>query len=489
MHRKQLVYSLVLVFAMFLCSCHNSRVKNPIANVDSKQPDKVLFDRAVEAMRNNRYDVARLSLQTLINAYPDSEYIARAKLGVADSWYAEGSTSALAQAEIEYKDFQTFFPNMAEAAEAQLKVANIHYRQMEKADRDPNQARRAEDEYRALISMYPDSKLVPEAKARLLEVQEVLAQGEFDKGQFYYLRQAYAAADARLQSVVDQYPLASVTSESLFILGQSYEAQKAQIDGMKFSEVVKAKLDKDFIDKAAAAYSQIIRKYPNEDRVGDAKARLNALLRPIPVPTPEDIAFNKQVIDSRGASSRYDKLKLVFKHGPDVASTTKVGDPALTDVKVTNAPDIVREIYVDAMQAAFAASATQNAKPAGAADTSTSTATTPPPTSTTPNNTTNVDIVNRNDLKLGPHGEPPKSDPAPGTAATSGDSTSAPLPPPVQVNDANSPDQNNPAASSSSSTAAAGTTADQKADADKKDESTSKKKKKGFFRRLIPIGS
>ena len=129
----------------------------------------------MDAMKHNRFDVARLSLQTLINTYPDSEYIARAKLAVADSWYAEGGSASLAQAEIEYKDFETFFPNMPEAAEAQLKLANIHYQQMEKADRDPTHAMRAEEEYRQLIMQYPDSKLVPEAKQRLLQVQEVIA--------------------------------------------------------------------------------------------------------------------------------------------------------------------------------------------------------------------------------------------------------------------------------------------------------------------------
>ncbi|RDJ94097.1 hypothetical protein B4Q13_17210, partial [Lacticaseibacillus rhamnosus] len=61
-------------------ACTNKKVSNPIANVDSKKPDKVLFDRAMEAMKHNRFDVARLSLQTLINPYPDSEFVARAKL-------------------------------------------------------------------------------------------------------------------------------------------------------------------------------------------------------------------------------------------------------------------------------------------------------------------------------------------------------------------------------------------------------------------------
>ncbi len=156
---------LLLGVLAFAVGCTNKKVNNPLANVGSKQPDKVLFDRAMDAMKHNRFDVARMTLQTLINTYPDSEYIARAKLAVADSWYAEGGSTALAQAEIEYKDFETFFPNMPEAAEAQLKIANIHYQEMEKPDRDYTHAMRAEEEYRQLILQYPDSKLVPQGQA------------------------------------------------------------------------------------------------------------------------------------------------------------------------------------------------------------------------------------------------------------------------------------------------------------------------------------
>src|SRR5438067_241117 len=132
MFRRNVVAVGLLFLLAFAQACTNKKVNNPLANVGSKQPDKVLFDRAMEALKHNKYDVARLTLQTLINTYPDSEFIARAKLGVADSWYVEGGSTALAQAENEYADFRTFFPNMPEAAEAQLKIGNIHYQQMEK---------------------------------------------------------------------------------------------------------------------------------------------------------------------------------------------------------------------------------------------------------------------------------------------------------------------------------------------------------------------
>src|SRR5229473_4842622 len=134
---------LVLASAMFFTGCFHNKVQNPLANVDSKQPDKTLSDNAMADMKQGKYETARTLLETLINAYPDSEYIARAKMAVGDSWLAEGGTAALMQAEREFTDFGTFFPNMPEAAEAQLKIGDIHYKQMEKSDRDFTQAVRA----------------------------------------------------------------------------------------------------------------------------------------------------------------------------------------------------------------------------------------------------------------------------------------------------------------------------------------------------------
>src|SRR5664279_738279 len=125
---------------------------NPLSGVNSKQPDKELYDKAMLALKKGKFDVCRLDLQTLLNTYPESEYQMRAKLAIGDSWYKEGGTAALAQAESEFKDFITFFPNQPEAAEAQMKVADIYYIQMEKPDRDFNNAQRAEQEYRAMIN-------------------------------------------------------------------------------------------------------------------------------------------------------------------------------------------------------------------------------------------------------------------------------------------------------------------------------------------------
>jgi outer membrane protein assembly factor BamD len=287
--------------------------------------------------------VARMTLQTLINTYPDSEFIARAKLGVADSWYAEGGTTALQQAEIEYKDFRTFFPNMPEAAEAQLKVANIHYEQMEKPDRDFTHAVRAEEEYRSLIQDYPDSKLVPRAKQRLREVQEVLADREFGIGKFYYMRLAYPAAIARLKTLADRYPLYSGADEALYLLGQSYEGEINNVrKNTRVNEVMKARLIEDLTKQASEAYDKIITRYPAMDRSLDAKARLEALHQTVPRPTRAALEQNKKEIASRHEPGMMNSMLANLEKHPDVTKAAHVGDPTMVDPEPVTAMQVVK---------------------------------------------------------------------------------------------------------------------------------------------------
>src|SRR5258706_1895691 len=166
---------LLISLATSSCGFHRKAYENPITK-DTQQPDKVLFDKAINDIEKGRFEVARLTLNTLINTYDSSEYLAKAKLAIADSWMRQGGPEGMAQAEAEYKDFQLFYPTMEEAPEAQAKICEIHIRQMEKADRDPNNALRAEQECRDLLTKYPNSKFAPTTQQRLREIQEVLAQ-------------------------------------------------------------------------------------------------------------------------------------------------------------------------------------------------------------------------------------------------------------------------------------------------------------------------
>jgi outer membrane protein assembly factor BamD len=509
MHSRITVICLAATLAL-TTACTNKKVNNPLAKVDSKQPDKVLFDRGMDAMKHNHFDIARLDMQTLINTYPDSEFIARAKLALADSWYAEGGTAALAQAEQEYEDFITFFPNMPEAAEAQLKIANIQYQQMEKPDRDFTHAVRAEQEYRKVILQYPDNqKMVAEARKKLLQVQEVIAEREYGIGRFYYLKESYPAAIARLQSLVDRYPLYSKADETLYLLGQSYEGEIAMIKRMdalerqqmerlhrvneaqlKRDELARERMINDFAEKATEAYSKIITRYPAMNRADDARARLAALHEPIPRPTKAALALNRAEEAGRGEQTMLSRMMSAFERHPDVAPAAKLGDPTLTDPTPVSAHEIVAAASRVAMgtkndslsvqpvnnnpgenqpaprsDATGTDSGTPNADANPAAGDANSPATAPDPNELKPSATAS---------------DPPAQAAADPDELKPNVPSDQPAPPPAQVNEIQQ--------GGSTPTAApnAGADANSQQLADDKDLASSKHKKKKGLRKLIP---
>jgi outer membrane protein assembly factor BamD len=317
--------------------------ENPLAGHASKQPDKELFDKALIAMKKGKFDVARLDLQTLLNTYPESEYQMRAKLLVGDSWFKEGGTAALTQAEAEYKDFITFFPNTPEAAEAQMKVADIYYMQMEKPDRDPKNAQQAEQEYRNMIQQFPDSTFVPRAKQRLREVQEVLAERQYQVGSFYSTHENWAATIARLQTVTDSYPLYSHSDMALIGLGDAYAAEARYVQGLdpaKINPKAKQELMKAYDDQAADAYSRVVTHYSMAPHVEDARERLIALNRPVPEPTKEELAESEAEEQSRTGITFKDRALLLIKRGPVTVNAARIGEPTLADRPQVTAPDV-----------------------------------------------------------------------------------------------------------------------------------------------------
>jgi len=442
---KKIAVAAVLASVLVMAGGCRHKVQNPLANIDSKQPDKGLFDRAMDSMRKGRYQESRTLLDTLINTYPDSEYIARAKLAMGDAWYAEGGTAAWAQAEAQYKDFQTFFPNLPEASEAQLKIANMHYKQMEKPDRDFAQAQRAADEYKALIQQYPDSPLVPQAKQRLREVHEVLAERQFRIAHFYYLREHLAASQARLESLIESYPLYSGADEALFELGSLYEREADALKRQKMPDAQKEKLVAAYQKKAIDAYSRILTRYPATDRVGDAKHRLEALNAPIPQPTAEALAESKAEEASRQKAKLVSRVTGNFQKHPSTLSASKVGEPNLDDERVESAPALVNDL---ARQMNGLPSQDVGIEAVG-------TTTTPPPNEKAPGSE-----------------NPPSTEGTPPPAA------------PAQVNEVQKP------TGEGIDVTQAPATAQQQKDqqkVDSKQESSSKKKNKKGLRKLIPF--
>jgi outer membrane protein assembly factor BamD len=121
MIRRTIAY-FAIACALFCMSLSFADAQVSAGKTSANRSDAMLFRQAQEALRKSEPAKARLCLNTLIDTYPDSDYVPRAKLSVGDSWYSE---HAVNKAELEYQDVITFFPNRPEAAEAQRRISAI----------------------------------------------------------------------------------------------------------------------------------------------------------------------------------------------------------------------------------------------------------------------------------------------------------------------------------------------------------------------------
>ena len=236
--------------------------------------DRELFIVATREVRKNRYDVGRLLFQTIITTYPDSPYLPMSKLAVADSFFLEGSTSALIQAIAAYQDWLTFFPTHPLADRVVLKIAEAEMRQIGLPDRDATRARRAEVKLKALLQQYPNSILKDAANERLRQVQDNLGMHNLLIANHYYAlsvdqkKGGLKGAQSRYREILDKYPDFGFMDEALYKLAVTYMIEEET-------------------DQAARYFQRIVRDYPNSQYVEKSKEQLQTIGATVPDPNPE----------------------------------------------------------------------------------------------------------------------------------------------------------------------------------------------------------
>ena len=435
------------------------KVNKSTSAENTAEPDKILYDKAMDDIKHGRHEVGRLNLQTLINTYPDSEYLAKAKLAIADSFYREGGTANLTQAVQAYKDFDIFFPMLPEAGYAQLQVAMTHYKQMEKPDRDRTHVKAAEEEFQVFLSKYPNDPLAPKAEQRLREVQELLAEGDFRIGYYYYVKEDKKAAESRLRAVVNRYPLYSKSDQALWMLGNIWQATEKK-------------------EMSVPYYARIVRNYPLSPLVPNAKARLKALGAPVPQADPQAVAWmTAEQKAPRQHETVFKKPLRLINTGPkqELTAAATTGKPTMTPESESEAGiDVLRggnPSQAGGVGTGIVATVTPGS-PSGATGTAESVA---PATEGSDANPTTA--------QPDPSAPPPTENSANGkAAAATADASGQPVDPAKTEATPPPADQNSEAAKPDGST---GPDSTQNGTAgDTKKESTSKKKK--GIRKIVP---
>lgn len=263
---RMLRLSMVLVLAIaagLTAACGDKETK--VASEEAREGrDRELLAEGIKEMQKGHYTQSRLLLNTLINTYPDSSLLPVTKLAVADSYYREGSTSAMNQSEIEYRDWLQFFPRHELADDVMMKIAEVHMRQVQASDRETTHARLAERQLVKLLEQYPQTELKERVESQLYEVREVLALHELKVARFYQKqRQAWKAVSWRTQEIIDNYPDFSMMDEALYLRGV-------------------AMFEQEDADEAILSFTRLAKYYPESEYYGETVDFLKRLDAEVP---------------------------------------------------------------------------------------------------------------------------------------------------------------------------------------------------------------
>jgi outer membrane assembly lipoprotein YfiO len=276
-------------------------------------PDKTLFETGSDYLKRSSFIKARLAFQTLINTYPDSDMAAESYFAIADSYYDEGGTENLLNAEEQYKNFIVFFPTSPKAVDALLKMISGSMKMMNAPDRDPQYSYKALQYVNKLLDQYPDNEVVPIVKQYKAEIEENLALKDIGVSRFYADKKNIAGAQGRLKEVIDSYPDYSGMDYALFQYAGNLEKTENP-------------------DEAAIYYSKIASSFPFSKHFEEAKQHLAALKKPLPAVDENAAAANKSHLKTPegfspwkpfveigktfgfiGPPDRYDEVKRILK--------------------------------------------------------------------------------------------------------------------------------------------------------------------------------
>lgn len=295
---------IILTLAFSFAACSNNKTSKLQASLNADEPhegrDRELFEDALKEMQKKRYEQGRLLINTLVTTYGDSPLLSMAKLTIADSYYREGGSSNLVQAEAEYKDWLQFFPNHELAQDVLVKMAEIHLRQLQSPDRSQEHTLQAEKILLDIKKRFPQASDNPKVKEYLDLAQEKLAKHDLNVAQFYYeKRDAPKATISRCADIVAKYPNFTEMDAALWFLGQAFEQEENTEDASK-------------------QFARLVREFPTSKYRDTAAERLERFGKPVPDPAPDsggDKIYEKRSMMARVMENLFAPSVSVSKEG------------------------------------------------------------------------------------------------------------------------------------------------------------------------------
>jgi outer membrane protein assembly factor BamD len=243
--------------------------KKSAVPANAANPDRFLFERGNEALKEGKWLNAREYYRQVVDNYPQSPVRPDAKLGVGDTFLGEKSTESLVLAANEFREFLTFYPRHDRADYAQYKLAMSHFMQMRAPERDQTETVSALKEFQAFFDRYPNSALTAEVKTKWREARDRLSRAEFRVG-FHYFRVRWCpGAVPRFRGILKDDPAYSGKDEVYFYLAECL----AQADKQAGKAEAIPLLERLLTEYGQSQHAEDARKRLEELKTGEVKTQ------------------------------------------------------------------------------------------------------------------------------------------------------------------------------------------------------------------------
>ncbi|WP_273070314.1 outer membrane protein assembly factor BamD, partial [Marinobacter sp.] len=192
-------------------------------------PEKTYYENARQAMTSGNFNEAEENLDALETYYPFGRYAEQAQLDLIYARYQnldlEGSRAAADRflrlnPQSDHGDYALYMRGLA-SYNLDIGLA-ARYFPIDVAARDPGEQLQSFRDFSELLSRYPESQYVADARQRMIAVRNRMAELELYAARYYVKRQAYVAANNRARYIIENYPTATVTEEALIILAETF---------------------------------------------------------------------------------------------------------------------------------------------------------------------------------------------------------------------------------------------------------------------------
>ncbi len=218
--------SVLFILLATLQGC--SSVHSLIAKEDSEKSAEEFYEAATTAFKSGLWDAAIKEYEKLKSFYPYGPYTEQSYTELAYAYYRYNEPESAIR---ELDEFMRLYPKHPHIDYAlylkALAAESINKSWLDKwvtdpASRDTQSALRAFNYYNELIKRFPDSRYAPEARQRLIVLQNQMARHELLIAKFYFNKQAYLAAANRATYILENYPQSVVTLDALILLEHAY---------------------------------------------------------------------------------------------------------------------------------------------------------------------------------------------------------------------------------------------------------------------------